>query len=113
MESKPLPPIAVQITHVDMVKPGEEGRVTRGPREQIRKLTEDAVREAFGAVEYMAGHAAEMLGRLHERPEQQDLSGMEMEFGLAFNAELDVYVVVAQADGSLKVKLTWKSGDEE
>jgi hypothetical protein len=38
---------------------------------------------------------------------------MELEFGLAFNAELDVYVVVAQADGSLKVKLTWKSEDEE
>jgi hypothetical protein len=113
MENTPLPPLAVQVTRIDMAGPDETGRVTRGPKEQIRKLTEEAVREAFAAVEYMAGHAAEMLGRLHAQPGQQDLSGMELEFGLAFNAELDVYVVVAQADGSLKVKLTWKSEDEE
>ena len=109
----PLPPIAVEVTYIELVEPDESGRVTRGPREQIRKLTDQEMREAFEAVEYMAGHAAEMLGRLQSRAEQKDLSGLEMEFGLGFNTELKVYVVGGKAEASLKVKLTWESGDEE
>ena len=44
-------------------------RSTRGLCDQIRKLTDEQVQEAFGAVEFMAQHAGEMLGRLRERPE--------------------------------------------
>ncbi len=79
------------------------------PQDQIRKLTDEQVQEAFGAVEFMAQHAGEMLGRLRARPEQRELSGVEMEFGLGFNSELKVYIVGAKAEASLKVKLTWKA----
>lgn len=101
--------LAIQVTTIPLVEPGQPERVTRGPRDQIRKLTDEQVREAFGAVEFMAQHAGEMLGRLRERPEQRDLSGVEMEFGLGFNSELKVYIVGAKAEASLKVKLTWKA----
>jgi hypothetical protein len=78
-------PLAIQVTAIDLVEPDPTtGRGTRGPRDQIRKLTDEQVREAFGAVEFMAQHAGEMLGRLRERPEQKELSGVEMEFGLGF-----------------------------
>lgn len=105
----PMPPLAIQVTHIDLVEPDASGRVVRGPRDQIRKLTDEQVQEAFGAVEFMAQHAGEMLGRLRERPEQGELSGVEMEFGLGFNSELKVYIVGAKAEASLKVKLTWKA----
>lgn len=101
--------LAIQVTTIPLVEPGQPERVTRGPRDQIRKLTDEQVREAFGAVEFMAQHAGEMLGRLRERPEQRELSGVEMEFGLGFNSELKVYIVGAKAEASLKVKLTWKA----
>lgn len=102
------PPLAIQVTAIPLVEPDQPVRVTRGPKDQIRKLTDEQVQEAFGAVEFMAQHAGEMLGRLRERPEQRELSGVEMEFGLGFNSELKVYVVGAKAEASLKVKLTWK-----
>ena len=50
---------------------------------------------------------------LQAKTEQKDLSGVEMEFGLGFNTEMKVYVVGAKAEASLKVKLTWKSSDQE
>ena len=102
-------PFAVQVTDLPLVEPDQPVRVTRGPKDQIRKLTDEQVREAFGAVEYMAQHAGEMLGRLRERPEQKELTGVEMEFGLGFNSELKVYIVGAKAEASLKVKLAWKA----
>ena len=106
---QPTPPLAIQVTTIPLVEPGQPERVTRGPRDQIRKLTDEQVQEAFGAVEFMAQHAGEMLGRLRERPEQRDLSGVEMEFGLGFNSEMKIYVVGAKAEASLKVKLTWRA----
>lgn len=60
----PSPPQAVQVTPIDLAEPDTTGRVTRGPRDQIRKLTDEQVREAFGAVETLTQHAGEMLGRL-------------------------------------------------
>ncbi|MBE2234114.1 MAG: hypothetical protein IAE85_11515 [Anaerolinea sp.] len=104
-----MQPLAIQVTSIDLVEPDASGRVTRGPRDQIRTLTDEQVREAFGAVEFMARHAGEMLGRLREKPEQRELSGVEMEFGLGFNSELKIYIVGAKAEASLKVKLAWKA----
>ncbi|HNS02387.1 MAG TPA: CU044_2847 family protein [Anaerolineae bacterium] len=106
---QPHQPLAIQVTPIDLVEPDASGRVTRGTRDQIRKLTDEQVREAFGAVEFMAQHAGEMLGRLRERPEQRELSGVEMEFGLGFNSEMKIYIVGAKAEASLKVKLAWKA----
>jgi hypothetical protein len=60
------PLLAIQVTPIDLVEPDASGRVTRGPRDQIRQLTDEQVRAAFGAVEFMAQHAGEMLGRLRE-----------------------------------------------
>ena len=108
-----LPPIAIQVTPIDLVEGDDTGRVTRGTKDQIRKLTDEQVREAFGVVEFMAGHAAEMLGRLQAKPEQKDLAGVEMEFGLGFNTQLKVYVVGAKTEASLKIKLTWERAEEE
>jgi hypothetical protein len=88
--------------------PGEKGRVERGLRDQVRKLTEAQMAAAFSVTERLAAEAAAMLGRLHGQPGQAGLSGMEVEFGLGFNTELQVYVVGAKADASLHVKLTWK-----
>lgn len=102
-------PLAIQVTAIQLVEPGQSERVTRGPKDQIRKLTDEQVREAFGAVEFMAQHAGEMLGRLRARPEQKELSGVEMEFGLGFNSEMKIYIVGAKAEASLKVKLAWKA----
>ena len=102
-------PLAIQVTAIPLIEPGEPDRVTRGPRDQIRKLTDEQVREAVGAVEFMAQHAGEMLGRLRARPEQRELSGVEMEFGLGFNSEMKIYIVGAKAEASLKVKLAWKA----
>lgn len=109
----PMPPLAIQVTPIDLVEPDASGRVTRGPRDQIRQLTEEQVREAFVAVEFMAQHAGEMLGRLRARPEQKELAGVEMEFGLGFNSEMKIYIVGAKAEASLKVKLAWKSTGQE
>jgi hypothetical protein len=105
-----LPAIHVQVIPIEVFEPvsGEEGRVTRGPRDQVRKLTEAQMAVAFIVTEKLAGEAAAMLGRLHSQPGQVGLSGMEVEFGLGFNTELQVYVVGAKADASLHVKLTWK-----
>lgn len=107
--TQPTSPLAIQVTTIPLVEPDQPVRVMRGPKDQLRKLTDEQVQEAFGAVEFMAQHAGEMLKRLRERPEQRELSGVEMEFGLGFNSELKVYVVGAKAEASLKVKLTWKS----
>lgn len=109
----PLPPIAIQVTYVELVEPDATGRVTRGPRDQIRKLADEDMRDAFGVVEYFAGHAAQMLGRLQAQPEQKDLVTVEMEFGLGFNTELKVYVVGGKAEASLKIKLSWERADKE
>jgi hypothetical protein len=89
------------------------GRVTRGPRDQVRKLTEAQMAQAFAAAEALAGQAGAMLARLRDRPEQRRLSGMEIEFGLSFNTELTVYVVSATADASLSIKLTWSAAAQE
>jgi len=107
--NQPMPPLVIQVTTIPLVEPDQPVRVTRGPKDQIRKLTDEQVQEAFGAVEFMAQHAGEMLGRLRERPEQRELSGVEMEFGLGFNSEMKIYVVGAKAEASLKVKLAWKA----
>ena len=114
-DQPPLPPIHVQVSPIEVFEPvpGEEGRVMRGPRDQVRKLTDEQVREAFSAVEYMAQHAGEMLDRLRARPEQHALSGVEMEFGLGFNSELKAYIVGAKVEASLKVKLTWRADGQE
>ena len=108
-DQPPLPPINVQVIPIEVFEPvpGEEGRVMRGPRDQVRKLTEAQMGVAFAVAEKLAGEAAAMLGRLRCQPGQAGLSGMEVEFGLGFNTELQVYVVGAKADASLHVKLTW------
>jgi len=112
-DQPPLPPIHVQVIPIEVVEPApaDQGRVMRGPRDQVRKLTDEQVRQAFAAVEFMAQHAGELLGRLRARPEQRQLSGVELEFGLGFNSELKVYIVGAKAEASLKVKLTWQAGN--
>ena len=109
----PLPPINVQVIPIEVFEPvpGEEGRVMRGPRDQVRKLTEAQMGVAFAVAEKLAGEAAAMLGRLRSQPGQGGLSGMEVEFGLGFNTELQVYVVGAKADASLHVKLTWNPAE--
>ena len=108
-DPSPLPPINVQVIPIEVFEPvpGEEGRVMRGPRDQVRRLTEAQMGAAFSVTEKLAGEAAAMLGRLRSQPGQGGLSGMEVEFGLGFNTELQVYVVGAKADASLHVKLTW------
>lgn len=75
----------------------------------MRKLTEAQMAAAFVVTEKLADEAAAMLGRLRGQPGQANLDGMEVEFGLGFNTELQVYVVGAKADASLHVKLTWKA----
>lgn len=111
-DQTPLPPIHVQVIPIEVVEPvsGEKGRVERGPRDQVRKLTEMQMAAAFAVTEKLADEAAAMLGRLRSQPGQANLAGMEVEFGLGFNTELQVYVVGAKADASLHVKLTWQAG---
>jgi hypothetical protein len=112
-DQPPFPSINVQVIPIEVFEPvpGEEGRVTRGPRDQVRKLTEAQMGVAFAVAEKLAGEAAAMLGRLCDQPGQTGLSGMEVEFGLGFNTELQVYVVGAKADASLHVKLTWNPAE--
>lgn len=110
-DPSPLPPIHVQVSPIEVVEPApaEKGRVERGPREQVRKLTDAQIAAAFGVAERLAAEAGTMLGRLRAQPDQAGLSGLEVEFGLGFNTELQVYVVGARADASLHVKLTWQA----
>ena len=109
VDQSPLPPIHVQVIPIEVFEPApdEGSRVMRGPRDQVRKLTEAQMAVAFNVTEKLAGEAAAMMGRLRCQPGQAGLSGMEVEFGLGFNTELQVYVVGAKADASLHVKLTW------
>lgn len=108
----PAPPLHIQVKPIEVVE-HEAGRVTRGPRDQVRKLTEAQMAQAFAVAEALAGQAGAMLARLREQPEQRRLSGLEIEFGLSFNTGLTVYVVSATADASLSVKLSWRAGSEE
>ena len=112
-DQSPLPLVHVQVTPIEVFEPtpDEGGRVMRGPRDQVRKLTEAQMALAFSVTEMLAGEAAAMLSRLHSQPGQAGLSGMEVEFGLGFNTELQVYVVGAKADASLHVKLTWNPNE--
>ena len=112
-DQSPLPLVHVQVTPIEVFEPtpDEGGRVMRGPRDQVRKLTEAQMALAFSVTEMLAGEAAAMLGRLRSQPGQGGLSGMEVEFGLGFNTELQVYVVGAKADASLHVKLTWNPAE--
>lgn len=109
-----VPTIGIQISPLELAELDDSGRITRGPREQIRQLTNEEIDHAFGAMEYLADRAAQMLSQFATKPEQKNLSIMEIEFGLGFNTELKIYVVGAKAEGSLRVKLAWKcSIDEE
>jgi len=107
-----FPPIQIQVTPIEEAVE-RDGRAMRGPRDVIRQISEAQMRQAFGAAEGLAQQTAEMLLRLQARPEHRQLAAVELEFGLAFNTELKVYVVGAKADASLRIKLTWSAPNQE
>jgi hypothetical protein len=85
--------------------------VTRGSTtDKIRKLTESQLNHAFAAIEAIAQRAGTTLENLRAQPEQQIPALMELEFGLSFNTELQAYVVSANAEANLRIKLVWNAG---
>ena len=70
VDQSPLPPIHVQVIPIEVFEPApdEGSRVMRGPRDQVRKLTEAQMAVAFNVTEKLAGEAAAMLGRLRCQP---------------------------------------------
>ena len=108
-----FPPIQIQVTPIEEAVE-RDGRVVRsGLRDVMRQISGAQMRQAFAAAESLAQQTAEMLLRLQARPEHQQLAAVELEFGLAFNTELKVYVVGAKADASLRIKLTWSAPNQE
>ena len=60
-----------------------------------------------GAMDQIRAMAAVTLAKLAELPHRPD--DIEVEFGVRLNAEAGAVIARTQAEGHLKVKLTWKA----
>ena len=88
-------------------RPGEGAY--RGSRlNQVKAFSADQVAEALGVVRMLAGQTRAMVADLQATPGHDDLSNVEVAFGLTFNGELQAYVAKASGEASMTVKLTWE-----
>lgn len=92
------PPVFVEI---DANEPGQQPVKRQDAIAQARKTFEDALND----INFAAEKALAVLrdGRL-----QPD--GIEIQFGVRFNAEVGAVVAKAAGEGHLTVKLTWAPG---
>jgi len=80
-------------------RPSGDGDEPAGIQDELKKRlasTLDAVRPA----------AATVLASLRDL---NNPAGVELEFGIGINAEMDAFIASSTADVSFKVKLTWQN----
>jgi hypothetical protein len=60
-----------------------------------------------GAMDHIRAMATVTLTKLRDLPRQPD--NLEVEFGVRLNAEVGAVIAKTQAEGHIKVKLTWQA----
>ncbi|MBK8538760.1 MAG: hypothetical protein IPL60_01975 [Ardenticatenia bacterium] len=84
-----------------------DGEVMRGFGSRVKDFSTAEIAGALAVVRVLAGQTRAMVADMQAAPGHDDLSGVEVEFGLKFNSELQAYVAKASGEASMTIKLSW------
>jgi hypothetical protein len=80
----------------------------------VKQAYHESVRQAFNTIYQMARRTGYMIQTLREDDTQASLSGVEVEFGLTFNSNVEAFITKSGAEATVNVKLTWQvKGDDD
>jgi hypothetical protein len=98
-------PLLIEVTAADQPGSDTQEILSLGPK--VKQASDAAVRQTFGTVYRMARHTEALLEALQRPDGQSSVSGVEIEFGLTFNGNVEAYIAQAGAEAAVKVKISW------
>ena len=108
-------PLRIEVTSTEVTSTEVTASDTRevlslGPA--VKELSDAAVRHAFSTIYSLARRSGDLIEALQHQERHASLSGVELEFGLKFDGNVDAYIAQTGGEASVSVKISWQPGQE-
>ncbi len=111
--------ILVEVSPTQVTEEASERGSREWPAERnavaslVRKASDSAIDAAFDAIRAVAQRTTSLVAELQNGSGQPVPTNLEIEFGVKFGTDLQVYVAKASTEGTISVKLSWSIKPKE
>ncbi len=101
-------PLKIEVTPGDSAPDDTREILSLGPT--VKQASDAAVRQAFGTIYTLARRTGDLVGALQHQKRHESLNGVEIEFGLKFDGNVDAYIAQVGSEATVTVKISWQPG---
>ena len=101
-------PLMIEVTPTDTAPDDTREILRLGPT--VTQASEAALQQAFNTIYALARRTGKLIDALQHQERHASLNGVEIEFGLKFDGNVDAYIAQVGSEATVKVKISWQPG---